>query len=142
MDRRLVWLGSFEDHTDVDLTVPAASAITSYLLDEVAQAVKTNISPLCPSPKLAFPKGQDTANFLGLLIGANTPLSSCMRSSRLRCILYLLRTQRVLLDANISTGRCGDQVTKAKELGKSTKARSGSQAAFDGRAAVIPADHL
>lgn len=55
------------------LMVPVASAITSLFLDEVAQAVEDKHYPqLAPVPAVSFGDGvRDTANFLGILVGAN-----------------------------------------------------------------------
>lgn len=55
------------------LMVPVASAITSLFLDEVAQAVEDQHFPSLPDvPRVSFMDGlRDTANFLGVLIGAN-----------------------------------------------------------------------
>jgi CysZ protein len=57
----------------VFLMVPVASAITSMLLDEVAQAVEDRHYPGLPQvPGVPFTDAlRDTVNFLGVLIGAN-----------------------------------------------------------------------
>jgi uncharacterized protein involved in cysteine biosynthesis len=55
------------------MMVPVASAITSLFLDEVAQAVEDRHYPGLP-PAPAVPIGEalrDTANFLGIILGAN-----------------------------------------------------------------------
>lgn len=57
----------------VFLMVPVASAITSFFLDDVAEAVEARHYPdLPPVPRLPWMDIlRDTAGFLGLLIGAN-----------------------------------------------------------------------
>ena len=57
----------------VVLMVPVASAITSFFLDDVAQAVEdTHYPGLPPVPRTPFMDSlRDTVNFLGVLIAAN-----------------------------------------------------------------------
>lgn len=55
------------------LMIPAASAITSFFLEDVADAVEAKHFPhLPPAPKVAFIDGlRDTVIFFGVLVGAN-----------------------------------------------------------------------
>lgn len=57
----------------VFLMVPVASAITSFFLDDVAEAVEAVHYPALPAvPRTGFWDGlRDTVSFLGLLLGAN-----------------------------------------------------------------------
>ncbi len=57
----------------VFLMIPVASAITSLLLDDVAQAVEDRHYPALPSaPKVGIGEAlRDTVNFLGVLVLAN-----------------------------------------------------------------------
>lgn len=107
------------------LMIPAASAITSFFLDDVADAVEAKHFPhLPPAPKVALIGGlRDTVIFFGVLVGANLLafIAYVMLPFLALPIFYalngfLLGREYFTLAATRREGRIGAQQMRRKHL--------------------------
>lgn len=107
----------------VFLMVPVASAMTSFFLDEVADAVDEKYYPHLPAvPDVSFWDGmRDTVNFLGVLIGANLAAFVLYAFLPFAAIFifyamngYLLGSEYFQLAATRREGRAGAKAMRKK----------------------------